>query len=65
MIWCVINHTSHLMVSITNKKTGVPIGSPMTGVLAELVIRFKKERVIPRLTLEIKLYRRYVDICII
>lgn len=40
---------------------GVPIGSPMAGVLAELVVREVESQLSSKLTEEMLLYSRYVD----
>lgn len=44
---------------------GVPIGSPLAGILAELIVRRKKTEVFHTLLPTIKLYRRYIDDVII
>lgn len=40
---------------------GVLIGSPMAGVLAELVIRDKELQILNQLNLDLLFYKRYVD----
>lgn len=44
---------------------GVSIGSPLAGVLAELVVRKKECELFQILLLTVKLYRRYIDDIII
>lgn len=41
--------------------SGVPIGSPLAGVLAELIIRNKEEIILPEISHRLKLYKRYID----
>ncbi|XP_067125082.1 uncharacterized protein [Centruroides vittatus] len=43
------------------QKRGVPMGSPISGDLCELILRQLERDVIPRFTHDIILYRRYVD----
>ncbi|XP_067122222.1 uncharacterized protein [Centruroides vittatus] len=47
------------------QKRGVPMGSPISGDLCELVLRRLEREVISRFTPDIILYRRYVDDVII
>ncbi|XP_067143094.1 uncharacterized protein [Centruroides vittatus] len=47
------------------QKRGVPMGSPISGDLCELVIRQLERDVVPMFTPDIILYRRYVDDVII
>ncbi|XP_067132619.1 uncharacterized protein [Centruroides vittatus] len=43
------------------QKRGVPMGSPLSGDLCELVIRRLEQQIIPSFLTNILLYRRYVD----
>ncbi|XP_067126930.1 uncharacterized protein [Centruroides vittatus] len=43
------------------QKRGVPMGSPLSGDLCELVIRKLEQRIIPLFNSDIHIYRRYVD----
>lgn len=46
--------------------TGVPIGNPLAGIMAELIVRHKETMVLATFRSEIKLYLRYVDdVCIV
>ncbi|XP_067139197.1 uncharacterized protein [Centruroides vittatus] len=48
------------------QKRGVPMGSPLSGDLAEMIVRRLEAKVIPEFLDNIGLYKRYIDdICII
>lgn len=40
---------------------GVPIGSPMVGILAELIVRSKETLILKDFANDYKFYKRYVD----
>ncbi|XP_023236872.1 uncharacterized protein LOC111635958 [Centruroides sculpturatus] len=43
------------------QRRGVPMGSPLSGDLCELVVRQLEEKVLPKFLPNISLYQRYVD----
>lgn len=51
--------------SFYKQAVGVPIGSPLVGILAELVVQKKESEVFHKLIPTVKFYRRYIDDIII
>ncbi|XP_023239065.1 uncharacterized protein LOC111637733 [Centruroides sculpturatus] len=46
---------------IYTQSKGVPMGSPVSGDLCEMVVRQLEDKVLPQYLHNIKLYRRYID----